>query len=100
MKKSEVISRIKGLKGEQRKATICALIGHSNIVTTCFGYVGCGRCKAQIGDTLAGCYSNEKAVIVGHDCKVCRKNFKRLTWQDLLEAPKNVFSQKKRAPIS
>lgn len=79
-------NRRAGLSEDQLKELCCTLIGHSNIVEGCFGYVHCGRCEAQIGDTLAGSYRNDDAVIVGHDCEVCRENAKRLTWRDTFMA--------------
>lgn len=82
-----VRERLTGLSGDEAKAVVCALVGHSNIETTCFGYHYCGRCDAQIGDTLAGIYTNPDVVIVGHDCDICRANAKRLRWQDTLLAP-------------
>lgn len=64
------------------KLAVCAILGHSNIETYCFGYVSCARCKTQVGDTIAGTYKNDRAVFVAHDCPTCRANFKRLTWKD------------------
>ncbi len=64
---------------------ICALVGHSRIVEACFGYISCARCKAQIGDTLAGCFDARDCVIVGHDCPTCRENRAKLTWRDTWE---------------
>lgn len=72
---------------QQRNDIACALIGHSNIIETCIGYVHCARCGAQIGDSLGGVYSNENAVIVGHNCETCRENYRTLTWQDKLFCP-------------
>lgn len=92
---AEVKRRIAGLRGEQRKSTVCALIGHSRIVTFCFGYANCGRCGAQVGDSLGGVWSGaESSVIIGHNCKVCRKNYKSMTWRDKFLVP-NPFAKKK-----
>ncbi len=74
------------------KEIFCVLFGHSNIIETCFGYVHCGRCGVQIGDSLAGCYLNPRAVIVGHNCENCKKNYKALTWKDKFLAP-NPFKE-------
>lgn len=87
MTKVEVLRRLKGLDENTQKAMACALIGHSDIVTSCFGYVSCSRCGAHLGDTLAGAYSNDNAVVVGHNCPTCRKNYERLTWRDTFMAP-------------
>lgn len=77
------------LKGkEQRNEIVCTLIGHSRISTTCFGYRYCGRCEKQVGDSLGGVdFGIKGAVIVGHNCKECRKNYKECTWRDKLYCP-------------
>lgn len=64
------------------KQIFCVLFGHSRIVETCFGYVHCGRCEEQIGDTLAGIFNLTEYVIKNHNCKVCRKNYEKLNWKD------------------
>lgn len=79
----------------QRNSMVCSLVGHSRIVTMCFGYVNCGRCEDQIGDTLGGASDVKDRVVVGHDCKVCRANYKTLTWRDKLYA-KNPFPKKRK----
>ena len=68
----------------ERNRITCALIGHSRIVTYCFGYVSCARCGDQIGDTLGGMASLEHSVVVGHACDICRANYEKLSWQDKL----------------
>ena len=82
------------------KQILCVFFGHSRIVETCFGYVHCARCGDQIGDALAGVFNGKDVVIVGHDCKDCRKNWTRLTWKDKLLAPYpfKVRKQKRRQP--
>lgn len=70
---------------EQRNKIVCALIGHSKISTYCFGYRYCGRCGALVGDSLGGSdYGKLKAVIIGHICSLCKKNYKMCTWKDKL----------------
>lgn len=69
------------------KAVACALIGHSRIIHTCFGYVHCARCDAQIGDTLGGAYDAKRCVILYHDCPTCREAAETLTWKDRLLVP-------------
>jgi len=64
------------------KLIICAALGHSKIVTSCFGYICCARCDTQLGDTLGGCYSIRDIVIVGHACDTCRTNYAKLSWKD------------------
>ena len=69
------------------KYSICLFIGHSNIIEGDFGWMHCARCGWYLGDSLGGAYSNDKCVIVGHSCKICKKNWKKLTWKDKLLAP-------------
>lgn len=69
------------------KKIVCAIIGHSNIEDTWFGYHYCGRCREQLGDSLGSWYQNGSAVVIGHNCKICRKNYKLLTWKDKLFVP-------------
>lgn len=98
MSKRELTQKLKAMGDitkAQRNSIVCSLIGHSRIQTHCFGYYSCGRCNAQLGDSLAGCYSAKEVVIVGHNCKICRKNYKTLTWQDKLYAP-NPFPKSKK----
>ncbi|RQZ89920.1 hypothetical protein DF053_08735 [Burkholderia cepacia] len=83
----QVEQRIAGLDEETRKRMTCALVGHSRIVTTCFGYVYCARCDDQIGDTLGGIFNLDVYVIVGHACPTCRDNFERMNWRDTLLTP-------------
>jgi hypothetical protein len=64
------------------KGIVCQLIGHSRIVEMCFGYVHCARCKAYIGDTLAGLYDLSDKVVVGHNCETCQSNYEKLSWTD------------------
>lgn len=71
----------------ERNRITCALIGHSRIVTYCFGYVSCARCGDQIGDTLGGMTNLENSVVVGHACDICRANYEKLGWQDKLFVP-------------
>lgn len=73
---------------EQKKAMVCALVGHSRIQTRCFGYYYCARCSAQVGDTLASVYDGAKdAVVVGHNCETCQRNYATTTWRDRFMAP-------------
>ena len=77
----EVKVRVKGLDDKTAKAVVCALVGHSSIVTTCFGYVYCARCGAQTGDSLGGASTTKDNVVVGHNCETCRANFEKLDWR-------------------
>lgn len=80
---------------EQNRAIFCVVNGHTNIIETCFGYVNCARCNQQIGDSLAGIYSNELAVIVGHACNTCKANYQKLTAKDKKLVPKEILSKLK-----
>lgn len=89
--KKELMERLRGmgdLSREQKAEVVCALIGHSRIQTHCLGYYNCARCDQQTGDALGGAYPGaEKAVVVGHNCEVCRDNYKECTWRDKYLAP-------------
>jgi hypothetical protein len=88
MTKREVMERVRGLSQEERNQVVCALVGHSRIQTSFFGYYYCGRCNAQVGDSLGSIYPSAAAVVVvGHNCETCRANAKTLTWRDKLFAP-------------
>lgn len=85
--KKDVQRRIAGLDETAQRRVVCALVGHSRIQTHFFGYWYCARCEEQVGDSLAAVYDGANAVLVGHDCEVCRKNAATLTWRDTLLAP-------------
>lgn len=74
-----------------RKA-FCATYGHSNIVENCFRYRYCARCGEQVGDSLGGYYRNPNEVIIGHNCDVCRENYKKMGWKDKFLCP-NPFKE-------
>ena len=85
--------QMRGVPKPNRARMVCALIGHSRIVTGCFGYVYCGRCEAQVGDQLLSGYDGaEESVRVGHNCKTCRANYRKMDWRDKFLAP-NPFSK-------
>lgn len=69
------------------KAIFCIFFGHSRIINMCFGYVSCGRCDTQIGDTLGGMYNTEHNVVIGHNCPTCQENYKSMTWKDKFLTP-------------
>lgn len=73
-----------------KRKLVCAFLGHSRVVTMCFGYVYCARCEDQIGDTLAGAFDAKHVVISGHDCPTCRANAKTFKWQDRFMLPKEI----------
>jgi len=88
MTKTELLKKLKLLDlkdKETRNKIVCSLIGHSRICTTCWGYRNCGRCGEQLGDNLASVdMGSPESVIIGHNCKTCRKNYKKCTWKDKL----------------
>jgi len=59
-------------------AVFCALFGHARVYTTCFGYVSCARCRQQLGDTLAGSFSDAGGVSC--DCTECQRAWANLKW--------------------
>lgn len=90
MTKKELLEKIKLLNPEneeQRNKLVCALVGHSKIQHAFLGQFTCGRCGEIMGDALAGCYCAKDVVIIGHNCKTCKENYKKLTWKDKLFAP-------------
>jgi len=73
------------------------LIGHSLIVEACFGYIHCGRCGEQIADKLTGSFMGAPdCVQIGHNCKTCRANYKKLDWRHKLYVP-DPFKKTKAA---
>ena len=90
MSKKELMEKLKLLNIKDKKKRndiVCALIGHSLIQTACWGYFNCGRCNTQVGDSLAGIYSAKDVVIIDHNCKKCKSNYKKLTWTDKIYCP-------------
>lgn len=69
------------------KAMFCALFRHSLIVENYWGYKYCGRCGAYVGDSLVGPWGGENAVVIGHNCDVCRKNYKKMGFVDKFMVP-------------
>jgi len=66
---------------------ICSLLNHSNIEDVTWGYHNCARCGERRGDSFIGGYRNAQNVVVGHDCDVCKENYKKLSWKDKLLTP-------------
>lgn len=90
--RKELVEKVKSLNlaTAERNAVVCAMIGHSSIISMCFGYVHCGRCGEQIGDRLGGVFDTTNSVLIGHNCETCQENYKKLTWEDKLYS-KNPF---------
>lgn len=92
----EILKIIPFKDEEHKKDIVCGLVGHSKICTMCFGYRNCGRCGTQLGDNLGSIdYGQETAVIIGHNCKICRKNYKKCTWNDKYLV-QNPFKEEKK----
>ena len=88
--KKELLKKLEALgtlDDDTKKNVVCALIGHSSIVTMFFGYVYCGRCGDQIGDSLGGSFNSEHHVFVGHNCKTCISNYGAMNWKDKYLCP-------------
>lgn len=81
-----------------RNATVCALIGHSSIRTFSWGYNYCGRCEAQLGDSLAGIWKVSGHYIEGHDDEECLDNLQKMTWRDKLYVPKKIYTPSIKQP--
>lgn len=90
MEEKELLEKINYLNledEEKRNRVVCSLIGHSKIISTCFGYIYCARCGDHIGDALASIYDASDKVIMGHKCETCVSNYKKLTWKDKIFCP-------------
>ena len=70
------------LKFQQKAQIYCIKHGHADYIWNFFGYVHCGRCGEQIGDTLAGVFDTTNKIFVGHKCKTCSKLKKKLSSLD------------------
>jgi len=94
--KKELLEKIRSLGNiskEQRNSIVCALIGHSRISDSFWGYRHCGRCGELLGDSLGGVDMDiGGAVIIGHNCPTCRKNYKKCDWRDKIYTP-NPFPE-------
>lgn len=67
---------------KQEASIYCIKHGHADYIWTFFGYVHCGRCGDQIGDTLAGVFDTKKMIVVGHKCKMCSSLKRKLNKLD------------------
>ena len=75
------------LTEEQRKSVTCSLLVHSHITEGCLGEIFCARCGEQVGDSFLRGYYDPLEVRVGHNCPICRANYKRLNWMDKVLTP-------------
>lgn len=101
MTKAELEKKIAALgkiSDAQKRSVTCSLVGHSRVISMCFGYVSCARCEDQIGDTLGGSFDTSNHVVVGHRnagrvCKTCRAAYKKLDWRDKLFLPEKTLEE-------
>ena len=71
------------LTKRQEAQIYCIKHGHAKYFWSFFGYAHCGRCGEQIGDSLAGVFSGDGMVKVGHECETCNKAKESLSKLDL-----------------
>ena len=81
------MAALEPLEDGQRKSITCSILGHSHITTGYFGYVYCARCGEEVGDQLLGIYYDPLEVRVGHNCPICRANYKKLDWKSKVLTP-------------
>lgn len=86
MTKRQLLTTLKTVPEELKTSVVCAMIGHSKIISLCFGYVKCARCDAQI-DQFGSVFDTTDSVIMRHNCEICQENFKKLGWKDLYLCP-------------
>ena len=81
------------LTNTQKAKIYCVKHGHANYITSCFGYVHCGRCGEQIGDRLGGSFPMDRtaSIACNGSCKVCDPIYKKLSKLD-----KKVFNRLKK----
>ncbi|MBP8689027.1 hypothetical protein KBH77_01600 [Patescibacteria group bacterium] len=92
----KILDKIPIKNKQQRNELVCSLIGHSRICDTFWGYRYCGRCGAQLGDSLGSIdFGAKESVIIGHNCPTCRENYKKCDWRDKLYV-KNPFTKTKK----
>lgn len=75
----------KQLTKVQEAEIYCVKNGHADYIYKCWGYVHCGRCGQQIGDTLGGVFPCDKIIEVACDaspCKHCDPIYKKLSKMD------------------
>lgn len=87
------LAALGSISDETRNAVTCALIGHSHIITSCFGYQYCGRCREQIGDSLASVGIGDE-VVIGHKCPTCTANYEKMDWRHKVYVPDPFAGEK------
>ena len=93
----DVKVRIAGLAEETQRKMVCALVGHSRLLTHFFGYHYCARCEAQVGDSLGGAFQDRdnklKLAILGCTCEQCVSNYAAFDWKDTFLVPKEKLAE-------
>ena len=96
----EVKSRIGGIDEEVQQKMVCAMVGHSRLLTQCFGYHHCARCGAQVGDSLGGSFrdvDNKMGLtIINCACEKCSTSYAAFTWKDLFMVSKKILGTAKK----
>lgn len=81
------------------KAVVCAVLGHSHLVTNCCFYKYCARCGEQVADQMIGTGLSGGPggyYQVGQTCKCdyCRQAFDTLRfWRDKWLCPKATWPE-------
>lgn len=70
------------LTQEQKAKIYCIKHGHAKYVNLFMGYVYCGRCSDQIGDTYSSPFDFDDKALIGHKCNRCDKAEKKLNSMD------------------
>ena len=75
----------KKLTQEQKAQIYCVKHGHAPYIYKFWGYVHCGRCGEQIGDTLVSMFPCDKRAVIGcpdKPCSTCDPIVKKLNKMD------------------
>lgn len=84
---------------EKFKAVVCAVLGHSHLVTNCFYEKYCARCGAKVADQMMGTGLSGGPgghYQIGQTCKCdyCRQAFDTLRfWRDTWLCPKATWPE-------
>ena len=68
----------------QKAKIYCIKNEHAKYATNCMGYISCGRCGDQIGDSIGGIFDGAGLALVGHKCDTCTEAFNKLSDIDQL----------------
>lgn len=81
----------------QEAKIFCIKHGHAKFVSIFMGYVHCGRCTEQIGDTYSSPFNFDDTALIGHKCNKCDNAVKKLSNLDK-EILQRVEADGKLAP--